>query len=1198
MVWEPINLYTTCPANSTLTACSPFGYAYLDLLVRLFGRSSDRYPHRPDHDVEEYDFIVVGAGSAGCIVANRLSANPNWKVLLLEAGPEEPDITKPPSMEYVILGTDIDWQYFTQPDGRTALARTGQRCQWPKGKTMGGSSAVNSLAYVRGNRLDFDNWAKMGNSGWSYKEVLPYFRKSEQNLNIGLLSRKYHGIEGEQPVSFFPYVDSPTKMLIKGMNELGLPVLDINGECQEGVFNAQAFSKNGERVSSNHAFIRPVINKRNNLIVKTNAEATKILINENKVAYGVQYIRNGKEFIAKASKEVTVCGGVINSPKLLLLSGIGPADDLKDAGIKVIQDLPVGKNLQDHVTFYSFLIAVPNNNTLVCNYEILKDIIDYSNGNRQNPLAGDGVGKAMGFIKTDKNLPAPDIQYQFQSIRIEEYNKDIIQYSRINTLPVGYYNGIGVRVMNLTPKSYGYLKLNKTNIHGKPIIVPNYLKNPVDFVPLVKGSQFIFNLEHTEAFKKLGAKFYKEPLEACKEHQWGTKDYTICLIQKYTDTTYHQVGTCKMGPDSDRTAVVDPKLRVYGVKSLRVMDSAAIPIIPRVRWVSRLMKMLWQPLDLNTTCPANTTLAACSPFGFAYLDLLVRLFGRSSDRYPCRPDHDVEEYDFIVVGAGAAGCIVANRLSAFPDWRVLLLEAGPEEPDVSKAPAFEYVTLASSIDWQYNTQPDGRSCLARVGQKCSWPRGKTMGGTTSVNSLAYVRGNRLDFDTWAEMGNHGWSYKEILPYFKKSEQNHNIGLLSPKFHGTEGEQHISFLPYVDSPTKMLIKGIHELGLPVIDINGEYQEGVMNLQAFSKNGERVSSNHAFIRPIINERNNLIVKTNAEATKILINENKVAYGVKYIRNGKEFIAKATKEVILCGGVINSPKLLLLSGIGPADDLKDAGIDEIQDLPVGKNLQDHPTFYGFLITIPNNNTLVSNDEILKDINDYFNGNRQNPIAGDGLAKATSFIKTDKNLPAPNVQYHFQDIRIEEFIKDIKQYIRINPLPVSYYNSIGVRVMNLTPKSRGYLKLNTTNPHDKPIIFGNYLKDPEDFVALVKGSEFIFNLEHTEAFKKAGAKFYKEPLEACKEYQWGSKDYTICLARQYTDTSHHQVGTCKMGPDSDKTAVVDPKLRVYGVKSLRVMDSAAIPIVPRGNTNAASMLMGERGAEFVINDWTKEKH
>ncbi|KAJ0171942.1 hypothetical protein K1T71_012705 [Dendrolimus kikuchii] len=607
--------------------------------------------------------------------------------------------------------------------------------------------------------------------------------------------------------------------------------------------------------------------------------------------------------------------------------------------------------------------------------------------------------------------------------------------------------------------------------------------------------------------------------------------------------------------------------------------------------------MLWEPVNLTKVCPANTNLTACSPFGYAYLELLVRLYSNSSDRYPCREDREWEVYDFIVVGAGSAGCIVANRLSAIWDYKVLLLEAGPEEPDVTKPPALEYACLGSKVDWQYSTQPDGRSCLSRVGKRCPWPRGKTMGGSSSVNSLSYVRGNRLDYDTWARLGNYGWSFKEVLPYFKKSERNLNIKSLSREYHGTKGEQPVSSLPYIDKPTVMLINGMKELGLPERDFNGEHQTGTYNSQSFTENGERVSNNHAFIKPIVKKRKNLVVKTNAEVTKILINRRKQAYGVKYIRNGKELMAKANKEVIITAGVIGSPKLLLLSGIGPADDLKSAGIEVIQDLDVGKNLHDHVTYEGLLISIPEYDA-VSNDEMLNHIMEYANGSRKNPIAADGVGKAMGFIKTDKNLSAPDIQYQFQCIRLEEFIKNIVDYNRINMFPASCYNATGIviRVTNLITKSRGYLKLNETHPHDKPIIVANYLENSDDLELLVRGTEFIRALEHTETFKKAGAKFYKETLKPCKGYEWSSKDYTICLSRHYTASPYHPVGSCKMGPASDKTAVVDPKLRVYGVKRLRVMDSAAIPIVPRGNTNAPAMLMGEKGVDFVMDYWWRK--
>ncbi|CAK1589874.1 unnamed protein product [Parnassius mnemosyne] len=633
--------------------------------------------------------------------------------------------------------------------------------------------------------------------------------------------------------------------------------------------------------------------------------------------------------------------------------------------------------------------------------------------------------------------------------------------------------------------------------------------------------------------------------------------------------------------------------------------------------------MVWRPLNLTEVCPVHTQLSACSYYGYVYLNLLVQLFGDSSERriqeelrhqqkeededrivesirsYEHRK-HSPEEYDFIVVGAGAAGCVVANRLSENKKWKVLLLEAGPEQPDITMVPGLSTALLGSNIDWAYSTEPDGRSCLAAREGRCTWPRGKMMGGSSSINSLAYIRGNKLDYDTWAAMGNEGWSYRDVLPYFKKSERNLNYEGLDSKYHGVDGEQYVSRYPYVDKPSIMMTEAFNERGLPLNDYNGAHQVGTQQAQAISLNGQRVSTNTAFIHPIRYKRNNLTVKTNSEAVKILIDENKRAYGVKYVKNNLIYTAIAKKEVIVSGGSINSPKLLMLSGIGPKDQLEKLGIHVVKDLAVGENLHDHITFNGIIIALPNKTaTIRENDEVLREVIDYANKEiKDGPLSGNGPVNSIAFIKTEPHLPAPDIQFQVDNVNWREYIKEPIDYDRTNIFPTSFYDGLVPRTMNLVPRSRGKLCLNTTDPNGPPLLYPNYYEDETDLIPLIKGVRFLFSLEDTHAFKANGAYFLRIQLPACRDHKWGTDEYIVCLARKYTSSAYHQVGTCKMGPKWDKKAVVDPRLRVYGVSGLRVIDSSIMPIVPRGNTNAPTIMIGERGVDFVIEDWLHNYH
>lgn len=436
-----------------------------------------------------------------------------------------------------------------------------------------------------------------------------------------------------------------------------------------------------------------------------------------------------------------------------------------------------------------------------------------------------------------------------------------------------------------------------------------------------------------------------------------------------------------------------------------------------------------------------------------------------------------------------------------------------------------------------------------------------------------------------------------MPYFIKSERNFNVEANNLEYHGVTGEQAVSRNPYFDKPSIMMTEAFQERGLPLHDYNGKYQYGSMQAQSTIENGVRVSTNNAFIQPIRHKRKNLTIKVNSEAVKILVDRNNKAYGIEYIRRGKKLTAYADKEVILSSGVIDSPKLLMLSGIGPKIHLEKLNIKLIKDLAVGENLHDHITFNGIIVALPNRtSTLVAKKEILDDIKDYYEMDfKRGPLSGNGPVNTIAFLKTDPELEAPDIQYQVAHVLWREYIKEPTDYEKLAIYPTAFYDGMLPRTMNLVPKSRGKLLLNESNPNGPPLIYANYFDDPRDFESILRGVKFLLSLENTYAFKSMGAYFVKKPLPACKDYESGSDGYIICLCRAYTSSTYHPVGTCKMGPRWDEKAVVDPELRVYGISRLRVIDSSIMPVVPRGNTNAPSIMIGERGVAFVIAEWLK---
>lgn len=441
---------------------------------------------------------------------------------------------------------------------------------------------------------------------------------------------------------------------------------------------------------------------------------------------------------------------------------------------------------------------------------------------------------------------------------------------------------------------------------------------------------------------------------------------------------------------------------------------------------------------------------------------------------------------------------------------------------------------------------------------------------------------------------------QVLPYFKKSENNHDVDI-DEGYHGISGPLTVERFEYTDPNVVMLAKAFQETGLSLIDVNGEKQIGTMILQATSRNGMRMSTNAAFLRPIRRKRPNLIIRTNTQVTKVLIHSRKkIAYGVRYFSNGKWQQAHAKKEVILSAGALNSPKILMLSGVGPKRDLKALGIKVIKNLKVGYNLHDHATTDAMLMSLTNKtSTLISPERIVNAIRQYNSSKKEGgPLSATGPLYVTAFVRTpyaDSDETVPDIQFHFDGRNLRDFYADPTTYLSTRILPLSYYDSINVRPILLLPKSRGYLTLNKTHPvFGQPLIYPRFFTNKRDVDTLVAGLTMITELEKTKAFRENGVQFVRSPVQACSNFQWGTYDYFFCLLRSYTATIFHPSGTCKMGPLSDKTAVVDPRLKVYGISHLRVADASIMPNIARGNTNAPVIMIGEKVSDMIKEHWS----
>ncbi|ODM97692.1 Oxygen-dependent choline dehydrogenase, partial [Orchesella cincta] len=1034
-----------------------------------------------------FDFIVVGGGSAGSVVAYRLSENGKYSVLLLEVGGQPPPFTSFPMLSIYNGHLETDWNYETIVQKNSCRGLKNRKMPWSRGKMLGGTSNLNWMIYVRGHPMDFNNWAELsGDEQWRYENLVPYFNKMENYPENFTEDPNFQ--MGNGPLYISRYPNSPlTSTWVEAGRELGFKTeSDYYNGYQLGFYPADATVHEGRRAGAYFSYIEPVRSHKN-LKIRSFSHVTKdhlmtsmfpVVFNE-----AVVLLRTRNVTLETVLEYVKNNTGVL---AFNLVSGIA---FINTSQAKLLPDKTSWPN--------AVLLLIP----VALDEEEATNLFNY---------VGIDTKKGIKYLK-----------------------KSLAKETASILLTVAL------------PKSRGTITLDSKDPFDYPIIDPNYFEKKEDVKVIVEGMKFVKKfVEETEAFKKYNAKLAPgHKLAACKKYPDNSDEYFECYARTFTMT------------------------HVIGVKGLRVADASAMPIIT----------------NGNINAP-------CMMLGEKVSQLIL-------DEWERREED---------IGAGSAGGTLAYRLSENGKYSVLLLEAG------GTPPPFYVVSLMARL----------MSILKRIGNtklfrknipvmRMKWPRGKLLGGTSTLNWMLYVRGHPMDYNQWAQLsGDDQWTYKNLLPIFRKMERYNGNFERNTKFHGLSGPLCIS--KHHDPPLiSAWIEGAKELGyFTGTDYNAYQKPGFYPIEVSICEGRRVGTYSSYIAPA-RERDNLKIYSFSHVTKIEINDaTKRATGVTYSRHGSTKQAYAKNEIIISAGAIGTPQLLMLSGLGPESHLEAMGIKPKVNLPgVGHNLQDHVMlFFGPFILNDTVTVMCKRNVTLEAAMQYKNNKTglfaYNFISGVAFFNSSQAVKLPDNSYWPDAVVMFSPTSMEDaddgdtfadFLGIDKEIHRAYIKPFEGKDAVWALMTVGLPKSRGTIELASKDPFVHPNIDPKYFERPEDLKVLVETMQFTVNFfETADAWQKYDAKFAPgHKIGSCEQYREKSDKYFECYARTLTMTQWHPCCTAKFGKPGDPLAVLNSNLSVIGVEGLRVADASAMPVITNANINAPCVMLGEKVAELILDKW-----